>query len=90
MRFDRSRSNAPRRRGRATQAAGAMVELLGLGRPVSAHDPELLERLGWTRPYAQRILAHLESAGLVRSMPERGGERAGRPRKLYEPNPNAT
>lgn len=68
----------------------AVVELLGLGRPASAHDPELLERLGWTRPYAQRILSRLESAGLVRSIPERSGERVGRPRKLYEPNPTAT
>lgn len=68
----------------------AVAELLGLGRPASAHDPELLERLGWTRPYAQRVLSHLESAGLLRSMPERRGERAGRPRKLYEPSPNVT
>ena len=67
--------------------AMAMAELLGIGRPVSAHDPDLLERLGWSRPYAQRMLSHLESAGLVRSFPERTGERTGRPRKLYEPNP---
>jgi len=67
----------------------AMVELLGLDRPASAHDPELLERLGWSRPYAQRILARLEKRGLVRSISERTGPRTGRPRKLYEPNLNA-
>jgi len=65
----------------------AMAELQGLGRPVSAHDEELLERLGWSRPYAQRILSRLETNGLLRTMPERSG-RDGRPRKLYEPNPN--
>lgn len=67
--------------------AMAMAELQGLGRPVSTHDEDLLERLGWSRPYAQRILSHLESNGLLRTMPERS-DRAGRPRKLYEPNPD--
>jgi energy-coupling factor transporter ATP-binding protein EcfA2 len=65
----------------------AMAELQGIGRLVSAHDPELLERLGWSRAYAQRILSHLEAARLVRSIPERS-DRPGRPRKLYEPNPD--
>ncbi len=63
-----------------------VAELQGLGRPVSAHDPELLERLGWSRPYAQRILSGLEERGLLRSIPERR-DKAGRPRKLYELNP---
>jgi len=67
----------------------ALSELVNLGRPVSAHDPELLERLGWSRPYVQRIFSHLETAGLVRSIPEARGQRTGRPRKLYEPNPLA-
>lgn len=69
--------------------AMAMAELLGLGRPVSAHDPELLERLGWSRAYAQRMLSRLEEAGLLRSIPERS-DRPGRPRKLYEPNPDTS
>lgn len=68
--------------------AMAMVELQGLGRPASAHDAELLGRLGWSRPYAQRMLSHLEENGLVRSIPERS-DRPGRPRKLYEPNPHS-
>jgi hypothetical protein len=68
--------------------AMAITELVGLGRPVSAHDPELLDHLGWSRAYAQRILGRLEEEGLVRSIPERRGERSGRPRKLYEPRPS--
>jgi energy-coupling factor transporter ATP-binding protein EcfA2 len=63
----------------------AMVELIGIGHPTSAHDPELLQRLGWSRPYAQRMLSKLEDEELVRSMPERDTDRPGRPRKLYEP-----
>ena len=66
--------------------AMAMAELQGLGRPVSVHDPELLDRLGWSRSYAQRILSRLEARELLRTMPERG-DRIGRPRKLYEPRP---
>lgn len=67
----------------------ALLELINLGRPASVHDPELSERLGWSRPYAQRIFSHLESEGLVRSIPEARGERTGRPRKLYEPDLSA-
>jgi energy-coupling factor transporter ATP-binding protein EcfA2 len=66
--------------------AMAVAELAGLGRPVTAHDPELLERLGWSRAYAQRILSNLEREGLLRSVLERN-DRPGRPRKLYEINP---
>lgn len=86
---DRIVDNAELER-RASEIGGsesmAMAEMLGLARPVSAHDPEFLERLGWSRPYAQRILSHLESVGLARSFPERDSDRSGRPRKLYEPN----
>ena len=64
----------------------AMLELIGLGRPASTGDEELLERLGWSRPYTARVFSHLEAAGLVSSFPEPIGERPGRPRKLYEPN----
>lgn len=66
----------------------ALTELIGLGRPASAHDPELLEKLDWSRAYAQRIFAHLEQERLVRSISE-SSERSGRPRKLYEPDFNA-
>jgi hypothetical protein len=66
--------------------AMAVAELVGIGRPISAHDPDLLERLGWSRPYAQRILSRLEREGLLRSILERA-DGPGRPRKLYEINP---
>jgi hypothetical protein len=66
------------------QAAMALSELRALGRPVSAGDRELLERLGWTRPNAARWLARMEREGIVRSFTgiARG---QGRPPKLYEP-----
>lgn len=63
-----------------------MIEIQGLGRPVSVHDADLLDRLGWSRPYAQRILSTLEANGILRSIPERR-DAPGRPRKLYELNP---
>lgn len=86
----RMRTLMERANGLGRSEGIALAELINLGRPASAHDPELLERLGWSRPYAQRIFSHLETAGLVRSIPEARGERTGRPRKLYEPNPLAT
>lgn len=64
----------------------AMTELIALGRPASAHDEDLLDRLGWSRAYTQRIFSALEAAHLVRSISEPSNERSGRPRKLYEPN----
>lgn len=64
----------------------ALAELEAIGRPVSAHDSDLLRRLEWSRPYAQRVLARLEDAGLVRVVPERTTGQ-GRPRKLYELSP---
>jgi len=63
----------------------AMIELIGLGRPASSGDEELLDQLGWSRPYAQRVLSHLEAEGLVRSFSGPPEERPGRPPKLYEP-----
>ena len=69
-------------------AATALAELEALGRPAAAGDAELLGRLGWTRPYASRILARLESAGVVRSYTAQANGQ-GRPPKLYEPNPHA-
>ena len=67
-------------------ASMALAELEALGHPAAAGDPELLERLGWTRPYTSRILASLEAHGLLRSFPgPTTGQ--GRPPKLYEPNP---
>jgi hypothetical protein len=78
-----------RARGLGRSEEVALFSLIDLGRPASAHDSELHERLGWSRPYTQRIFSHLEAEGLVRSLPEPAGERVGRPRKLYEPNARA-
>ena len=65
-----------------------MAELEALGHPAAAGDPELLERLGWTRPYTSRVLANLEAHGLLRSFPgPTTGQ--GRPPKLYEPEPKS-
>jgi energy-coupling factor transporter ATP-binding protein EcfA2 len=64
----------------------ALTELQGLGRPVSVHDEDFLKRLGWSRPYAQRVLSGLEARGFLRSIPERN-DQPGRPRKLYELSP---
>jgi energy-coupling factor transporter ATP-binding protein EcfA2 len=66
------------------QASMALSELLALERPVSAGDPELLRRLGWTRTNAARWLARMEDRGIVRSFVG-NAEGQGRPPKLYEP-----
>jgi hypothetical protein len=79
------------RRKRAAQLGPseqlALAELESIGRPVSAHDDELLGRLDWSRAYLQRILARLADEGLVHVVAERTGN-LGRPRKLYEPAPH--
>jgi hypothetical protein len=73
--------------GLGSQASMALHELLALDRPVQAGDPELLDRLGWTRPNASRWLARMESAGILRSsIGTANGQ--GRPPKLYEPARN--
>jgi len=56
-----------------------VAELLSLG-PVSASDPVLLSRLGWTRPRLLQVLQQLEEAGVAQS------ERAkvdGKSRRLF-------
>ena len=70
-----------------SQATMALHELLALDRPVPAGDPELLDRLGWTRPNASRWLARMESAGILRSFIGTANGQ-GRPPKLYEPARN--
>lgn len=67
------------------QASMALAQLDALRRPASAGDPELLARLGWTRPNAARWLARMESAGILRSFTGLA-QGQGRPPKLYEPN----
>lgn len=66
------------------QAAMALYELQALDRPVAAGDPELLDRLGWTRSNAARWLSRMESVGILRSFTGTAHGQ-GRPPKLYEP-----
>lgn len=61
-------------------AAMAYAELRSLG-PVSASDPRLLDRLGWTRERAVQVLNRMEDEGVLESFTERS--QRGRPRKLY-------
>lgn len=70
--------------GRPEAMVVAEIEALG---PVSASDPRLLDRLGWTRPRAAQVLAELERAGLVASETVRSG--AGRPRRVFRLRPTA-
>jgi hypothetical protein len=51
------------------------------GGAASASDPELLQRLGWTRPRVVQVMAQLEDAGLVTASTVKDGP--GRPRKVY-------
>lgn len=69
--------------GRAAAMLAAELQSLG---PSSASDPELLERLGWTRPRATQVLRQLEDAGLVTATTDRDPDQPGRPRKLYRLN----
>lgn len=66
----------------------ALVEIEARSAPVAASDPVFLERMGWTRPHAARMLAMMERAGLLRGFNDTSDDRPGRPRKLYEPNPD--
>ena len=59
-----------------------LAELEALG-PSSASDPELLDRLGWTRARAVQVLRDLEREGLVTATVDRSGTGPGRPPKLY-------
>ena len=66
--------------GRSHAMLFAELEALG---PVSASDPDLLDRLGWTRARAVQVLRDLEERGLVDSSVDRSGSGPGRPPKLY-------
>lgn len=73
------------RLGTLTRPARMLVAELEARRdPVSASDPELLARLGWTRERAGQVLRQLEAEGLVEAAAERPSDgRPGRPRKVY-------
>jgi hypothetical protein len=81
--LDERRELEKRRLGRAEQMA--FSELAALGRPVSASDEDFLQRMGWTRPRAVKVLKDLEALRLVRSTtaPSPG---SGRPKVVYVPS----
>ena len=62
-----------------------LAELQQLRRPAAAGDPELVERLGFSRPHISRALAELEQLGLVQASMGSTEGRQGRPVKFYEP-----
>lgn len=63
-------------------AAAAMLEReLPPGEWASASDPELQQRLGWTRARLAQVFKQLDEAGLVASTDLRQGQ--GRPRRMF-------
>jgi hypothetical protein len=62
--------------------AARLADELARSGPASPSDPELLRRLGWSRPRAYQVFQELEKAGFVAATEERSG-RPGRPRKTY-------
>jgi hypothetical protein len=74
------------RREEALHAIGRPAVMLARalrdsGGAASASDPELLQRLGWTRPRVVQVMAQLEDAGLVTATTVKDGP--GRPRRVY-------
>jgi len=78
--LSRERAITARLRELGAPAERMWATLVPLGQ-ASAHDPELLDRLGWSRARASQVLNQLEAAGLVASSTERAQQ--GRPRKVY-------
>ncbi|MDQ4124033.1 MAG: AAA family ATPase [Actinomycetota bacterium] len=77
----RARAEASQRAATLGRSHAALfLELEHLG-PVSASDPKLLKRLGWTRERVVQLLKDLEREGLVKAVVNKGSE--GRQRKLY-------
>ena len=64
--------------GRAASMLYAELEDYG---PASASDREFLDRLGWSRQRAARVLGELEQLGFVRS--DFQPSESGRPRKVF-------
>jgi hypothetical protein len=82
--FDQQRQAMAKRHGRAERlgsAALALYEDLEEFGPASASDPNLLDRMGWSRQRAAQVLAELEQADLVRAEIQHGS--GGRPRKVF-------
>ncbi len=74
----RRRDAALARLSRPAQLLASELEALG---GASASDPQLLDRMAWTRARAVQVLSELEDSGLVTYRTESTGR--GRPRKVY-------
>jgi hypothetical protein len=59
-----------------------MSEIRSMGRPVSASDQELLQRMGWSRQRAARVLDQLQSAGFLVTY-DAATQGQGRPARMY-------
>ena len=64
-------------------AAAMLVRELPTHGWASASDPELQERLGWTRARLTQVFGQLDRAGLVTSAEQKQGQ--GRPRRVFRP-----
>ena len=63
--------------------AGRLADELARNGPAGPSDPDLLRRLGWSRPRAYQVFEQLERAGHVEMSAERTGQ-PGRPRNTYQ------
>lgn len=64
-------------------AAAMLVRELSPGEWASASDPELQQRLGWTRARLTQVFRQLDEAGLVTSAAQK--QVRGRPRRVFRP-----
>jgi hypothetical protein len=62
--------------------AARLADDLARNGPAGPSDPDLLRRLGWSRPRAYQVFEQLERAGHVEISAERTGQ-PGRPRNTY-------
>jgi hypothetical protein len=74
--FEQRKRDVLARLGEPAERVLELVEGFGA---ISASDPEILTRLGWTRNRATQVLNQLEREGLLSSSFEKGGRR-----KFYE------
>lgn len=64
--------------GSTREPAARLADDLARNGPSGPSDPELLRRIGWSRPRAYQVFQALQRAGFVEVSSERSG-RAGRP-----------
>jgi hypothetical protein len=64
------------------EPAARLADDLARNGPSGPSDPQLLRRIGWSRPRAYQVFQALQRAGYVEVSAERSG-RAGRPIQIY-------